>query len=51
MIDIRKDNDLPVHIKVYDEQGMLEEYGFTKLEVNPVIQDEEFTEKYAGYHF
>jgi outer membrane lipoprotein-sorting protein len=51
IILIRKDNNLPVYIKVYDDKGLLEEYGFTKLQVNPTIDDMEFTENYTGYHF
>ena len=48
---IRKDINLPVYIKVYDEKGLLEEYGFTHLQINPVIEDAEFTENFTGYHF
>lgn len=51
LITTRKDNNLPVHIKVYDEKGLLEEYSFTHIQVNPSISDEEFSSKYADYHF
>lgn len=51
MITIRKDIHLPVFVKVYDNKGLLEEYGFTNVQVNPSIQDAEFTENYADYHF
>lgn len=51
MVSIRKDLHLPIHIKVYDDKGLLEEYDFSNLQVNPAIQDAEFTENYADYHF
>jgi hypothetical protein len=51
ILTIRKDINLPVYIKVYDDKGLLEEYGFTKLQVNPAIEDAEFTETFTGYHF
>lgn len=51
ILTIRKDLNLPIYVKVYDEKGLLEEYGFTHLQVNPTIQDAEFTENFPGYHF
>lgn len=51
LVTIRKDIHLPVQIKVYDDKGLLEEYDFSNLQVNPTIQDAEFTENYADYHF
>jgi len=48
---IRKDINLPMYIKVYDEKGLLEEYSFSHFQLNPTIEDAEFTENYPGYHF
>ena len=48
---IRKDIFLPVVIRVYDNKGLLEEYTYTKLQINPYISDDEFTEDFSGYHF
>jgi hypothetical protein len=51
ILTIRRDNNLPVYVRVYDDKGLLEVYGYTKLEVNPTIEDSEFTENFPGYHF
>lgn len=48
---IRKDNYLPVVIRIYDDKGFFEEYFYTHLQLNPVIPDAEFKEDYPGYHF
>jgi hypothetical protein len=48
---IRHDTHLPVCIKIYDDKGMLEEYGFMNLQVNSTIPDIEFTKSFAGYNF
>lgn len=48
---IAKATNLPVVIKVYDDKGLFEIYAYSDLQVNPVIQDNEFTENYTGYHF
>jgi len=48
---IRKDNFLPVDVRIYDDAGFFEEYIYTKLQLNPTIPDAEFTESYSGYHF
>jgi outer membrane lipoprotein-sorting protein len=42
---------LPVGTKVYDDKGLFEEYNYFFLQVNPKIEDEEFTKNYPGYHF
>jgi hypothetical protein len=48
---IRKDNNLPVEIKISDDKGFFEEYCYTNLQVNSTIADAEFKEDYSGYHF
>lgn len=51
IIVIRKDLNLPVYLRIYDNKGLFEIYGFTHLEVNTDMPDEEFTESYPGYNF
>jgi hypothetical protein len=48
---LRKEGSLPVYLRIYDDQGLFETYWFKDIQVNPVIQDEEFTENFTGYHF
>ena len=48
---ISKTSNLPMVIKVYDDKGLFEMYAYSNLQVNPTIQDTEFTENYPGYHF
>jgi len=48
---IRKDNYLPVVIRINDDKGFFEQYTYSHLQVNSIIPDVEFTEKYSGYHF
>ncbi len=48
---IRKDNYLPVVIRINDAKGFFEEYFYTKLQLNPSIPDAEFKQDFPGYHF
>lgn len=48
---IRKDLNLPVVTRVYDEKGLLEEYCFRNLKVNTTIPTAELSEDYTDYHF
>lgn len=48
---IRKDNNLPVVIRIYDDKGFFEEYRYSHLQLNSTILNSEFTESYPGYHF
>jgi len=43
--------NLPVVIKIYDEQGLFEQYEYHNLQVNPVLKDTEFTKTYKDYKF
>jgi hypothetical protein len=42
---------LPIGIKVTDDKGLYEEYNYFFLQVNPKLEDEEFTKDYKDYHF
>jgi outer membrane lipoprotein-sorting protein len=42
---------LPIGIKVFDDKGLFEEYNYHFLQVNPKLDDEEFTRDYREYHF
>ena len=44
-------NFLPVYQKMTDLNGMVGEYEYHDLIVNPVIPDEEFTKGFKGYSF
>jgi len=48
---IRKDNSLPVVVRISDDKGFFESYAYSKLQLNSTIPDAEFTENYPGYHF
>jgi len=42
---------LPISMKIEDEKGLFEEYNYHYLQVNPKIEDAEFTKDYKDYHF
>ncbi len=42
---------LPIGIKVFDDKGLFEEYNYNFLQVNPKIEEEEFTRTYKEYKF
>lgn len=42
---------LPIGIKVSDDKGLFEEYNYFFLQVNPKIEDAEFTTGYKDYKF
>lgn len=48
---IDKEYLLPVVQKVYDEKGLLEHYEYSKLKVNPVFAQDEFSTDFQGYGF
>jgi hypothetical protein len=42
---------LPVSIKILDDKGLFEQYDYHFLQVNPKIEDAEFTKDYKDYKF
>jgi hypothetical protein len=42
---------LPISIKILDDKGLYEQYDYHFLQVNPKIDDAEFTKKYKDYKF
>lgn len=48
---ISKQLMLPILIRVFDNEGLFEEYSYEKLEINPVIPDKEFQKDYKDYNF
>ncbi len=42
---------LPLLMKVYDDQGLYEQYEYTNVIVNGAIKTEEFTKDYGDYNF
>lgn len=50
-IYIDKQRMIPVVIKIYDDQGLYEQYEHSKLEINPVFDSDEFSEDYEEYGF
>ena len=48
---ISKRTMLPLLIRVYDYQGLFEEYDYTKLEMNPKFSSNEFDETFPEYDF
>lgn len=42
---------LPISIKILDDKGLFEQYDYHFLQVNPKIDDAEFTTEYKDYKF
>ena len=42
---------LPVYQKITDSKGLVGEYEYHELIINPIIPEEEFTKAYKGYSF
>jgi LysM repeat protein len=42
---------LPIGIKVLDDKGLYEQYDYHYLQVNPKLEETEFTTKYKDYKF
>ncbi len=42
---------LPISIKILDDKGLFEQYDYHFLQVNPKIEDAEFTKDYKDYKF
>ena len=42
---------LPISIKILDDKGLFEQYDYHFLQVNPKIDDAEFTKDYKDYKF
>lgn len=42
---------VPLVMKIYDDKGLYEHYEFSDIEINPAIDDAEFTEDYPEYGF
>jgi hypothetical protein len=48
---IDKKSNLPLYLKVIDNDGLYESYEFYDVKANEPIADEEFTTGYTDYHF
>lgn len=48
---IDKDNGLPVGSRIYDHDGLFEQYDYFNLEINPTFAENEFTKNFKGYGF
>ncbi len=48
---VSKEHWLPVFIRIFDDQGLYEEYSYEDIQVNTHISPEEFTPKYKDYKF
>lgn len=48
---IDKKRNIPLLIKIYDDQGLYELYEYLDVVVNPVLKPEEFTKEYEQYGF
>ena len=44
-------NKVPLLMKIYDDEGLFEQYEFRNVEVNPLFTKEEFSETYTAYGF
>ncbi|MDF2455624.1 MAG: hypothetical protein K0R51_1617 [Cytophagaceae bacterium] len=48
---IDKARMIPLVMKVYDNEGLYEQYEYLNVSINPVIKPEEFQSTYKDYHF
>jgi outer membrane lipoprotein-sorting protein len=51
MLYIDKVRYIPLVMKVYDDKGLYEQYEYTKVTVNPIFKQDEFSRDYKDYHF
>jgi hypothetical protein len=51
LLYIDKENFLPIGVRVFDDKGLYEQYDYYNLQVNPKIDDAEFTKDYKDYNF
>jgi hypothetical protein len=51
LILVDKELMLPVNTKIFDDKGLFETYEYYDLQVNTIIEPEEFTRGYKDYHF
>lgn len=51
LLYIDKNNFLPIGVRVFDDKGLYEQYDYYNLQVNPKIDDAEFTKDYKDYNF
>ncbi len=51
MIYIDKTNFLPIGVRIFDDQGLFEQYDYHNVQVNPEFKSEEFTKEYKDYKF
>lgn len=48
---IDTERNIPVLMKIYDQNGLYESYEYMNVNLNPAIHPEEFSAKYAEYGF
>ncbi len=51
VILINKSSYLPVYMEIYDDKGLLEQYQFTDININPGFTEIDFSEKNEKYGF
>ena len=51
MVYIDKKRFIPINIKVYDEEGIYEEYEFYNIHINTPFASDEFLKSYKDYGF
>jgi len=51
LIYLNKKTLLPESIKVFDEEGLYEEYTYLAVDVNPTFAEDEFSKSFDSYGF
>lgn len=51
LIYVDKQTYLPTGSRIYDNQGLYEQYDYSNLQLNPKFEEGEFTEDFKGYGF
>jgi hypothetical protein len=51
IVYVDKKTYMPISVKIYDEEGLFEDYAFYNVKINTAFASDEFSEKFKGYGF
>lgn len=51
VVYLSESNLLPISLSLYDDVGLFENYEFSNIQINPIINEVEFTTKFPEYRF
>ncbi|MFY0626249.1 MAG: DUF1571 domain-containing protein [Reichenbachiella sp.] len=50
-ICVDRERQIPLSMKIYDDEGLFEHYEFKNVEINPNLRPEEFSDSFTAYNF